>query len=88
MRRRQRERESAPPPVKTEGVTTELDRGAEVGEDVRVAIVIRMPRDPAEIEEEERRQREEESEYGLDGDERPGWVGGMELGVWEGRVGS
>lgn len=62
-------------------VVTELSRGVEIGEDVRVAIVIRMPRDPAEVEQEERRSMIDEDE------ERPGWESGMELGVWEGVVG-
>lgn len=67
-----------------DGNPREMDRPIQLGEDMRVAIVIRMPRDPAEVE------REEEARSFLDEyeeDERPGWQPGMELGVWEGRVG-
>lgn len=48
-----------------------------------MAIVIRMPIDPAELEDEKRRSMMTEDED----EERPGWESGMELGVWEGRAG-
>ena len=68
--------QTVPPPA-----LTEIDRGVDIGEDIRVAIVIRMPRDPAELEMEERQSMMDDDE------EKPGWESGMELGVWEGTVG-
>lgn len=65
------------PPVRQER-RREIDRELDLGEDVRVAVVIRMPR------EEERQRGEEDGE----GENEVGWENGMEFGVWEGLVGA
>ena len=68
--------EPPPPPPKLQ---REIDRALGVGEEVRVAVVIQMPR---EVEDEpERHYDSDEEEY-----EEVGWKPGMELGVWEGVV--
>lgn len=46
-----------------------------MGEELRVSVVIQMPK-------EERERRDEEG-----GEDEVGWENGMELGVWEGFVG-
>ena len=63
----------------------ETDSDTEIGEPVRVGVLIQMPRDPREVDEELQRkmaERENGSEVG-----QVGWEVGMELGVWEGLVG-
>jgi len=52
----------------------EIDRPINVGEEMRLAVVIQMPTDEAE-----RRSHDDE-------DEEVAWEDGMELGVWEGVV--
>ena len=73
------------------GLTDETDQSArperelsselESGEEVRVAVVIRMPRE-AEDRNEDDQSADDQSE------DEVGWENGMELGVWEGFVGS
>lgn len=70
----------APPPQRRR----EIDREVEDDEDVRMAVVIRMP-----FEDGPEDRRAPESDAGSEEDEeKTGWLPGMELGVWDGHVGS
>ena len=62
------------PPVRGEP-EEEIDRELVQGEEVRVAVVIRMPQEEGERRDE-------------DGEDEVGWETGMELGVWEGVLGA
>lgn len=71
----------APPPRRQR----EIDREVEDDEDVRMAVIIRMPFEDSV----EPRRRIADSDAGsLDEEEedRSGWMPGMELGVWDGHV--
>jgi hypothetical protein len=62
----------------------EIDREVEDDEDVKMAVIIKMPQ---EEDAQTRPQRPREYDSDED-DEMTGWAPGMEIGVWEGRIGS
>ncbi|OCF35907.1 hypothetical protein I317_00428 [Kwoniella heveanensis CBS 569] len=70
-------------------VENEMDRDLRPGERVRVAFIVQMPTRTADQGSDANglRGRTNRSAWASDEDERVGWEEGMELGVWEGRLG-
>ncbi|WVQ95344.1 hypothetical protein IAU59_002441 [Kwoniella sp. CBS 9459] len=69
--------------LRRQATVKEIDRALKPGEEVRVAFVIQMPTPDQSTTAARGRERSAWD----DEDERVGWEEGMELGVWEGRLG-
>lgn len=74
--------EPTPPPVVPTPKPREIDRDVTIGEDVRMAVIIRMPSEAADM----KPSRPDDDSFMSD--ETTGWEPGMEIGVWQGYVAS
>jgi len=73
--------EPSPPPPVPPPKPREIDRDVMFGEDISMAVIIRMPSEASHVE----RPRPDDDSFMSD--EATGWKPGMEIGVWQGHVG-